>query len=226
MARLKLGVLISGRGTNLQALIDACARPAYPARIVLVISNEPGALGLKRAESAGIPTETIDHRDFGDRAAFDAALDGALRKAGVELVCLAGFMRVLSKGFVARWHDKAINIHPSLLPSFTGLEAQGQALAAGVRIAGCTVHFVRASVDNGPIIVQAAVPVLERDDAETLAARVLEAEHRIYPLAVRLIAEGRVSVVDEKVLIEGAAPAPGILMNPAEASAEVPAETS
>lgn len=226
MADLKLGVLISGRGTNLQALIDACARPAYPARIVLVVCNEPGALGLRRAESAGIPTATIDHRDFADRAAFDAALDGALRKAGVELVCLAGFMRVLSKGFVARWHDKAINIHPSLLPSFTGLEAQAQALAAGVRIAGCSVHFVRASVDNGPIIVQAAVPVLERDDAETLAARVLEAEHRIYPLAVHLIAEGRVSVVDEKVRIEGAAPAPGILINPAEASAEAPAETS
>lgn len=226
MADLKLGVLISGRGTNLQALIDALARPAYPARVALAISNEPGASGLKRAESAGIPTEIIDHRDFEDRAGFDGALDGALRHAGVELVCLAGFMRVLSPGIVERWHDKVINIHPSLLPSFPGLEAQAQALAAGVRIAGCTVHFVRASVDSGPIIVQAAVPVLERDDADTLSARVLEAEHRIYPLAVRLIAEGRVSVVDEKVLIQGAAPAPGILMNPAEAPAEAPGEAS
>ena len=218
MADLKLGVLISGRGTNLQALIDALARPAYPARVALVISNEPGALGLKRAESAGIPTQIIDHRDFEDGAGFDGTLDGALRHAGVELVCLAGFMRVLSPGFVERWHDKVINIHPSLLPSFTGLEAQGQALAAGVRIAGCTVHFVRASVDSGPIIVQAAVPVLPDDDAERLAARVLKQEHRIYPMAVRWFLEDKITLTDERVDIKCKQHFPEPVISPGDAA--------
>ncbi|MCH8092571.1 MAG: phosphoribosylglycinamide formyltransferase [Proteobacteria bacterium] len=217
MARLKVGVLISGRGTNLQSLLEACAEPAFPAEIVLVISNQPGAAGLERAESAGCATRTIDHREYPDRPAFDAALDRALEAAGVDFVCLAGFMRVLSAGMVEHWRDRMINIHPSLLPSFKGLHAQEQALAAGVRIAGCTVHFVRPATDTGPIVVQAAVPVGHDDDAGTLAARVLEAEHRIYPLALGLIARGRVSVVDEKVVISGMETAAGTLINPPEA---------
>ncbi len=217
MARLKVGVLISGRGTNLQSLLDACAEPAFPAEIVLVISNQPGAAGLGRAEGAGCATRTIDHREYPDRPAFDAALDQALNEAGVDFVCLAGFMRVLSAGMVMRWRDRMINIHPSLLPSFKGLHAQEQALAAGVRLAGCTVHFVRPATDTGPIIAQAAVPVGGDDDADSLAARVLEAEHRIYPLALGLIAEGRVSVVDDKVVIGGMETAAGTLINPAEA---------
>ncbi len=216
MARLKVGVLISGRGTNLQSLLEACAEPAFPAEIVLVISNEPGAAGLERAESAGCATRTIDHREYPDRPAFDDALDRALEAAGVDFVCLAGFMRILSNGMVMRWRDRMINIHPSLLPSFKGLHASEQALAAGVRIAGCTVHFVRPATDTGPIVVQAAVPVSADDDAGTLAARVLEAEHRIYPLALGLIARGRVSVIDEKVVIGGMETAAGTLINPPE----------
>ncbi|MEE8515704.1 MAG: phosphoribosylglycinamide formyltransferase [Alphaproteobacteria bacterium] len=214
MARLKTGVLISGRGTNLAALLDACADAKFPAEIALVISNKPDAAGLERAKSAGCATTVIEHGDFPDRRAFDEAMGAALEDAGVELVCLAGFMRILSDAFVERWRDRIINIHPSLLPAFKGLEAQAQALAAGVRISGCTVHFVRPVMDSGPIIVQAAVPVLAGDDAETLAARVLEAEHRIYPLALSLIAEGRVRIEGEAVAIDGARAAAGLLVNP------------
>jgi phosphoribosylglycinamide formyltransferase-1 len=203
MAKLKAGVLISGSGTNLQALLDAAAKPDYPAEIVLVISNKGQAYGLERAQAAGVATLVIDHGDFENREGFDAALDAALRDAGCDLVCLAGFMRILSAGFVERWHDRLINIHPSLLPSFRGLDAQTQALAAGVRIAGCSVHFVRAEMDAGPIIVQGAVPVLDGDDADSLSARILEVEHRIYPRAVRLIGEGRVTVEGDVVRISG-----------------------
>jgi phosphoribosylglycinamide formyltransferase 1 len=195
MARLKLGVLISGRGSNLQALIDACAAPDFPAKIALVVSNKADAAGLNRAKSAGIPTRVISHREPG----FETALDAALREAGVELVCLAGFMRVLSEGLVARWRDRMINIHPSLLPAFPGLDTHRRAIEAGVRVAGCTVHFVRAHVDAGPIVVQAEVPVLPDDTEQSLAARVLAEEHRIYPAAVRMFAEGRVTVRDERV---------------------------
>jgi phosphoribosylglycinamide formyltransferase-1 len=202
MARLRLGILISGRGSNLQALIDACAAPDFPAAIALVISNQADAGGLDRAKRAGIATRTIPHREPG----FENALDGALRGAGVELVCLAGFMRVLSADFVGRWHDRLINIHPSLLPAFPGLDTHRRALEAGVTVAGCTVHFVRAEVDAGPIIAQEQVPILPGDSETSLAARVLEAEHRIYPRAVRLIAEGRVSVRGERVAIADAAP--------------------
>jgi len=216
VARLKVAVLISGRGSNLQALIDACAKPGFPAEITRVIANRADAAGLQRAASAGIATAIIPHRDYKSREDFDTALDAALRAAGVDLVCLAGFMRLLTPGFVARWHDRLINIHPSLLPAFPGLDTHARALAQGVRFTGCTVHFVRAEMDNGPIIVQAAVPVLTGDDADRLAARVLEAEHRAYPLALRLIGEGRVSVADERVVIAGAgAPAP-MLLNPPE----------
>ncbi len=214
MARLKIAVLISGRGSNLQALIDACAEPGFPAQIALVIANRADAAGLERARRAGIATEIIPHRDFSARAEFDAALDAALRRAGAELVCLAGFMRLLGEAFVEGWRDRLINIHPSLLPAFPGLDTHARALAAGVRVTGCTVHFVRAAMDDGPIIVQAAVPVLAGDDAETLAGRVLAAEHQAYPLALRLIAEGRVRVEDGRVEIRGDAAPPGILLNP------------
>jgi phosphoribosylglycinamide formyltransferase-1 len=197
MARLKLGVLISGRGSNLQALIDACAAPDFPAEIALVIANKADVAGLDRAKTAGIPARVISHRAPG----FEEALDGALRDAGVALVCLAGFMRVLSAGFVARWRDRLINIHPSLLPAFPGLHTHRRALEAGAKTAGCTVHFVRAAVDAGPIILQAEVPVLPGDDETSLAARVLAEEHRIYPRAVRLIAEGRVRIKGETVEI-------------------------
>ena len=214
MARLNIGVLISGSGTNLQALIDDCARAEAESKIVLVLSNQTDAFGLTRAERAGLPHRVIDHRGYGSRAAFEQALSQALEASGVELVCLAGFMRVLTSEFVERWRDRLINIHPSLLPAFKGLDTHARAIEAGVRLAGCTVHYVRPEVDNGPIIVQAAVPVLPDDTAETLAARVLQEEHRCLPLAVRLIAEGRVSVVGTRCVIDAAAPG-GALVNPA-----------
>ena len=214
MARLKLAVLISGRGSNLQALIDACRDPAFPAEIVLVLANEPDALGLEKAKAAKIPTRVIDHRDFPDRAGFETALTGAIEAAGAGLVCLAGFMRLLGAGFVRRWRDRLINIHPSLLPAFKGLHTHERALASSARIAGCTVHFVREDMDEGPIIVQAAIPVSPNDDADSLAARVLAQEHVIYPLAVRLIAEGRVRVEGERVVIADSRTPSGALVNP------------
>ena len=195
--RLRVGVMISGRGSNLQALIEACATPGFPAEIALVVSNEPEAQGLARAEAAGIATEVIPHRDYAERAAFDAAVTAAFEAAGVGLVCMAGFMRLVSEGFVAHWHDRLVNIHPSLLPLFKGLESHAQALAAGVKVHGCSVHFVRHEMDSGPIVGQEAVPVLPGDTPETLAARVLEAEHRLYPRCLRLVAEGRVRVRGE-----------------------------
>ena len=220
MAALKLAVLISGRGSNLQALIDACADADYPADIVLVISNKPDAQGLKRAQAAGIATLTISHRDHDTRDQFDAAIGAALSEAGAELVCLAGFMRILGEAFVERWRDRLINIHPSLLPAFKGLNTQARAIDAGVRISGCTVHYVRPAMDDGPIIVQAAVPVLSGDDEDALAARILVAEHKAYPLAVRLIAEGRARVVNERVVIDGAADIEGLMLNPPDPSAK------
>ena len=195
--RLRVGVMISGRGSNMLALIEACAAPDFPAEIVLVVSNEPGAPGLARAEAAGVATQAIPHRDYAGRAAFDAAVTAAFEAAGVELVCMAGFMRLVSEGFVAHWHDRLINIHPSLLPLFKGLESHAQALAAGVKLHGCTVHFVRHEMDSGPIIGQEAVPVRPGDTPDRLAARVLEAEHRLYPRCLRLVAEGRVRVSGE-----------------------------
>jgi phosphoribosylglycinamide formyltransferase 1 len=214
MTRLKLGVLISGRGSNLQALIDAAADPAYPAEIVLVISNRPEAPGLDRAARAGIAHRVIADPD---RQAFAAAADAALRQGGVGLVALAGYMRVLDSVFVAAWRDRLINIHPSLLPSFPGLHAQRQALAAGVRFSGCTVHFVRDAVDTGPIIAQAVVPVHPGDDEDRLSARILRAEHRLYPLAVRLFAESRLRISGNSVTVAGAAAPREIVLNPLEA---------
>jgi len=200
---VKVGVLISGRGSNLGSLIEATKAPGFPADIVTVISNKADAAGLAVARAAGIPAETIDHRDYPSREAFDAALDAALRRAGVELICSAGFMRILSDGFVEAWRDRQLNIHPSLLPAFKGLRVHERVLEAGCRITGCTVHFVRPAMDEGPIVAQAAVPVLPGDTPATLADRVLDAEHKLYPLALRLVAEGRTRIVDERVLIDG-----------------------
>ena len=215
-AKLKVGVLISGRGSNLQALIDASADPAYPAEIVLVISNRSEAQGLQRAADAGIAQQIIAERD---RAAFAAAADRALRQHGVELIALAGFMRLLDTGFVAAWRDRMINIHPSLLPAFPGLHPQRQALMAGVRFSGCTVHFVRAEVDTGPIIAQAVVPVHDDDNEESLSARILAAEHRLYPLAVRLYAEGRLRIDGNRIAVTGGTAPDIAVLNPLEALA-------
>ena len=210
----KVAVLISGRGSNMRALIEAARDPDYPADIVRVISNRPDAAGLAYAAEAGIAAEVVDHKAFLGRDRFEAELDRRLKDAGVELVCLAGFMRLLTSGFVDAWRDRLINIHPSLLPAFPGLDTHARALAAGVRFTGCTVHFVRTEMDVGPIIVQAVVPVRPGDDESSLAERVLEAEHRAYPLALLLVAGGRASVRGETVVIDGAAAPTGFLLNP------------
>lgn len=190
MARHRVAVLISGGGSNLQALLDATLASDSRAAIELVVSNEPGAFGLRRAERAGVSTRILDHRGFACRAEFDSALDRILRGAGIELVCLAGFMRILTAEFVNGWHERLLNIHPSLLPSFPGLHTHARALAAGVRVHGCTAHLVRAELDAGPILVQGIVPVLPDDDVPALAARVLDVEHRCYPLALAQVASG------------------------------------
>lgn len=195
----RVGILISGRGSNMTALIAAARDPAYPAEIVCVISNRPDAEGLKKAEAAGIPSRLVDHKRFSGREPFEAALDAELKSFGVELIACAGFMRLLTPDFVNRWRDRMLNIHPSLLPAFPGLDTHAKVLALGAKITGCTVHLVRAKVDSGPIIAQAAVPVRDDDSPESLAARVLEAEHQLYPHALALLASGRVSVVDETV---------------------------
>lgn len=204
MTRRKVGILISGRGSNMAALIEAAAVSDYPAEIALVISNEPNAAGLPYASSRGITTEVVAHRRFSDREAFGAALDEALQAARVEIACLAGFMRMLPTSFVEKWSGRMLNIHPSLLPAFKGLDTHARALAAGVKIHGCTVHFVAPELDSGPIVVQAAVPVLDSDDPGSLAARVLEEEHRIYPLALRWLAEDRLKVEGNRVTLRGA----------------------
>ena len=187
--RIKVGILISGNGTNLQAIINASQKDGFPAEIAIVISNNPSAYGLKRAISADIPTKVIDHNLFDQREDFDTAVSLELRKTDCELICLAGFMRILSDQFVNNWPMRIINIHPSLLPSFKGRNVQKQAIDAGVRIAGCTVHFVISELDAGPIIAQAAVPVLKQDTAASLSARILQQENHIYPLALELIAK-------------------------------------
>ena len=211
---MRIAVLISGRGTNLQALIDACAESSYSGEIAIVVSNVPDAAGLERARAAGLKTCTVDNRMHDDRRKFEDALDEVLDHSGAELVCLAGFMRLLTAEFVDRWYDRLINIHPSLLPSYKGLDTHRRVLEDGLRLTGCTVHFVRSDMDAGPIIVQAAVPVHDNDDEDTLAARVLAAEHHCYPLAVRLIADGHVRVVDERVTIVGAIAPGDFLINP------------
>jgi formyltetrahydrofolate-dependent phosphoribosylglycinamide formyltransferase len=207
VTRRRTAILISGRGSNMAALL----------------SNRPDAAGLDRARAAGIPTAIVDHRAFrGDRAAFEAAVNERLDAAGVEIVALAGFLRVLTEGFVARWQDRLVNIHPSLLPAFKGLDTHARALAAGVRIHGCTVHLVRAGVDEGPILAQAAVPVRDDDTEATLAARVLEQEHRIYPPALAALAAGRVRIEGGRAIVTGAEAPDAALANPLPVRAAPP----
>ena len=192
MTKKRVAVLISGRGSNMMALIEAAKAKDYPAEIVLVLSNRPDAAGLGRAHQAGIATVVIDYRPFGeDRRAFEQALDDELRRHRVDLVCLAGFLRLLTSWFIARWRGQILNIHPALLPQFKGLHTHRRALDAGAKQHGATVHFVVEKTDSGPIIAQESVPVLPSDTEETLAARVLQIEHRIYPEALRMVADGR-----------------------------------
>jgi phosphoribosylglycinamide formyltransferase-1 len=188
----RVAILISGRGSNMTALVEAARAQDFPAEIVVVISNKADAVGLAKARDSGVPTVTIESKPFGkDRAGFEAKLQSALDEYRVDLICLGGFMRLLTAGFVQRWHGRTLNIHPSLLPSFPGLDPQGQALRAGVKISGATVHFVIPETDAGPIVMQGAVAVRDDDTPETLAARILEIEHRIYPDALRLVASGK-----------------------------------
>jgi phosphoribosylglycinamide formyltransferase-1 len=214
-SKVRTGVLVSGGGTNLQALIDAASDPGFPAEIVLVISNRPDAGALDRADKAGIAARVIRHGDYDGRAPFDAALDEALRAANCDIVCTAGFMRILTAGFVEGWRGRMINIHPSLLPAFPGLNTHQRALDASARIAGCTAHLVIPDLDAGPILAQAAVPILAGDTADSLAARVLTQEHLIYPLALKMVAEGRVRVEEGRAIIsEQPAPGGDVLINP------------
>ena len=204
--KTRVAVLISGRGSNMVALIEAAKDPAYPAEIVLVLSNRPDAAGLARATASGIPARAIDHTGFRDRASFDAALDAELRAADIDLVCLAGFMRIFTPDFVAGWAGRMLNIHPSLLPLFKGTHTHAQALEAGVRLHGCTVHFVVPELDAGPIVAQAAIPVREGDDPDSLADRVIVEERRLYPAVLALVAGGRARLEGDRVVIADAAP--------------------
>ncbi len=214
MAKLKVGVLISGRGSNLAALIEAARAADYPAEIACVVSNRADAPGLGIAAAAGVPTAAVSHKDHPDRESFDRAVSAELERHGVELVVLAGFMRIFSPWFPSRWANRLINIHPSLLPAFKGLHVQRQALDAGVRLSGCTAHLVIPDLDSGPIIAQAAVPVLAGDTEEALSARILRQEHRLYPLVVRWFAEGRVNITGDKVTVEGVACDATLLFSP------------
>jgi phosphoribosylglycinamide formyltransferase-1 len=199
--RIPIAVLISGRGSNMMSLVEAAAAPDYPAEVAIVIANRPDAAGLAWAAARDIPTRIVDHKAFAGREAFEEELHRAILLSGARLVCLAGFMRVLTAGFVAKWQGRMINIHPSLLPLFKGLHTHEQALAAGVRIAGCSVHFVVPEMDAGPIIAQAAVPVAANDTPDTLAARVLAAEHKLYPHALHLVASGAVTMTAGRAVL-------------------------
>ena len=204
MARKRVAILISGRGSNMAALIGAAKDKAYPAEIAVVISSDPAAEGLKRAAADGIRTAAVDHKNFGkDREAFERALQAELQAYSIELVCLAGFMRLLTPWFVRQWDGRLLNIHPALLPRFKGLDTHARTLQSGEKEHGATVHFVVPEMDSGPIIAQAAVPVRASDTEATLAARVLEVEHKIYPEALRLVAEGRVSIAGGRCLVDG-----------------------
>ena len=219
MAKLKVGVLISGRGSNLLALLEACAAPDFPAEIAMVVSNRANAPGLAHAQRFGVPARVVPHGDYADRESFDRAVSAALEAEGVELVCLAGFMRIFSPWFPARWANRIINVHPSLLPSFKGLRVQQQAIDAGARVSGATVHLVTNDLDGGPIVAQVAVPVLQEDTADALSARILEAEHELYPLVLRWFGERRVRLVPEpgkpdRVMVDGVAPDATVLWRP------------
>jgi len=199
-SKKRVGILISGRGSNMMSLIAAARAADYPAEIACVVSNRPEAEGLFKAAGAGLPTRSIDHKLSADREAFEAELDATLRSFGVDLVACAGFMRLMTAGFVERWRDRMLNIHPSLLPAFKGLDTHARAIAAGVKLTGCTVHIVRSEVDSGPILAQAAVPVLDGDTPESLGARVLDAEHRLYPHALSLFVSGAIRIAGERAL--------------------------
>lgn len=199
---MNIGILISGNGSNLQALIDACNSGVIPAKIAVVISNKSTAFGLERAKQAGIATVVLSHKDYASREDYDTALTKILEEYKVSFVCLAGFMRLLTPTFTQHWHDRLINIHPSLLPSFKGLDTHARAIAAGVKFTGCTVHFVRPAMDEGPIIIQAVVPVLQDDTPETLATRVFPFEHQCYVEALRIVATGGYKIVEEKVILD------------------------
>ncbi|MFG1422759.1 phosphoribosylglycinamide formyltransferase [Roseixanthobacter liquoris] len=214
MHKKRVAILISGRGSNMAALVKAAEASDFPAEIALVVSNRADAAGLQFAEAAGIRTMVLSHRDFADRIAFDAALDAHLRIEGIEIICLAGFMRILTPWLVERWRDRMINVHPSLLPSFKGLDTHARALEAGVRFHGCTVHLVRPEMDDGPIVLQAVVPVRPDDTPQTLAERVLTQEHIIYPRGLALLAGGRIQVKDERALISGARTPLDVLIAP------------
>lgn len=214
MARRRVAVLVSGSGSNLQALLDEAAAPDAAFEIVLVLSNRPDAFGLERARRAGVAARLIDHRAFDGREPFEAAVDAALREAEAEIVCLAGFMRVLTARFVEGWTGRMLNIHPSLLPSFRGLHTHARALAEGCAVAGCTVHLVTPDLDAGPVLVQGLVPVLPGDTAESLAARTLEVEHRAYPRALSMLAEGRVRLEEGRAVLSGERPGERLLLHP------------
>lgn len=216
MPRRRVAILISGRGSNMAALIEAAKAADYPAEIVLVISSRIDAAGLALAAEAGIATAIVSAKDYPDKAAFEEAIDAELVGAKVEIICLAGFMRLLSEAFVDRWQNCILNIHPSLLPAFRGLNTHARALDTGVRIHGCTVHYVSPEMDEGPIVAQAAVPVLATDTPESLAERVLAVEHQLYPKALALVAGDRARVSGERVIVDGLPPdpAPATLISP------------
>jgi phosphoribosylglycinamide formyltransferase-1 len=216
----RVAILISGRGSNMAALIEAAKAEDFPAEIVVVISNRADAAGLEKASTSGIPTIVIESKPFGrDRAGFEAMLQRALDEKNVELICLGGFMRLFTAEFVQRWYGKMLNIHPSLLPCFPGLDPHGQALKAGVKISGATVHFVIPETDAGPVVMQGAVAVADDDTPETLAARVIRIEHKIYPEALRLLASGRLKLEGDLCRTVGSTPSDGALISPAAASA-------
>ncbi len=212
--RKRTAILISGRGSNMQSLVRAMRQPGFPAEPAVVISNRPEAAGLAWARDKGLATVTIDHKEFANRMAFEARLHQTLLEHGTQLICNAGFMRILTGGFVDRWRDRQINVHPSLLPAFPGLDTHQRAIDSGALISGCTIHFTRVELDAGPIIAQAAVPIMPADTAETLAARVLATEHKLYPMALRLVASGQVTVVNETVRFAGPVTEPMPLMMP------------
>ena len=210
----RVAILISGRGSNMQALVEAARAQGYPAEIVAIISSRPDAAGLAWAKDQGLPASVIHHKDFDSREAFDDAMHQALVEAGTELIALAGFMRLQTAGFVEKWRGRQLNIHPSLLPLFKGLHPHRQALDAGVKISGCTVHFVTEEMDSGPIVAQAAIPVLDSDTPETLADRILVAEHRLYPHALALVASGRARLDGGIVRVDGTSASAPALFSP------------
>ena len=211
---MRTAILISGRGSNMQSLVNAASAPHFPAQISLVISNRGDSPGLNWARKKGINSKLIDHRNYSERDTFEKELDRNLVGEGIELICLAGFMRLLTGEFVSRWHNRILNIHPSLLPAYKGLNTHQRVIDDGVKFTGCTVHFVRPEMDKGPILAQAVVPVLPNDNAEILAARVMVAEHKCYPFALRLVASGKTKIAKNIVLVENSTNLEVVIMNP------------